>query len=110
MLNRLTTTTSSPLRLSLTTMHDRRYLSRSGPRLAAGQMELDRLPGSTLEGFTKEQELCLVVDGKHTSASYPTENVRPSALEERPNAFLGNDLAPCVEGRLVLHGLGKKRD
>jgi hypothetical protein len=70
-------------------------------------MKQDQLPRSTLEGFTEEKELRLVVDGKYTSASYPAENVRPSALEEGLSTFLGNDLAAGVEGRLVLHGLEK---
>jgi hypothetical protein len=47
----------------------------------------------------------LIVDGQHTSTGDTTENVGTSTLEERPETFLGNDLATGIERGLVLDGL-----
>ena len=47
----------------------------------------------------------MVVDRKDTSASYATEDVGSSTLEQGPYAFLGDDLAPGIQRRLVLDGL-----
>jgi len=40
------------------------------------------LSRSTLEGLAEHEELSLIVDGEHTSASDTTENVGASTLEE----------------------------
>jgi hypothetical protein len=58
-----------------------------------------------LELLSEEEELDLVVDRKHTSASNTTEDVSTSTLEERHAALLGNDLLQSVERRVVLNGL-----
>jgi hypothetical protein len=52
------------------------------PGVVASYTRPDQLARSTLVGFAEEKKLCLVVYGEHTSASYPTEDVRPSTLEE----------------------------
>jgi hypothetical protein len=58
-----------------------------------------------LEGLAEHQDLHLIVDGQHTSTGDTTENVGTSTLEERPETFLGNDLATGIERGLVLDGL-----
>lgn len=63
------------------------------------------LARSTLEGFAEHEKLHLVVNGEHTGTSDTTENVGTSALEERLDTVLGNDLASGIHGRFVLDGL-----
>lgn len=79
------------------------------PELRQVNRDPGQLARSTLVGFAEEKELCLIVDRKHTSASYPTEDIRSSALEQGLNAFLGYNLAPSIQGRLVLDGLERER-
>ena len=64
-----------------------------------------RLAGATLELLAEEEELNLVVDGQHTSASDATQDIGTGALEKGANTFSGNDLAEGIEGGLVLDGL-----
>lgn len=65
----------------------------------------DHLTRSTLVSFSKEKQLSLVIDGEHTSTGNAAEDIGTCTLEERPNTFLGNDLASSVQRRLVLDSL-----
>ena len=64
-----------------------------------------RLAGATLELLAEEEELNLVVDGQHTSASDATQDIGTGTLEKGANTFSGNDLVEGIEGGLVLDGL-----
>ena len=51
-----------------------------------------RLTRTALELLAEHEKLDLVVDGEHTSTGDTTKNVGTSALEERGDALLSNDL------------------
>ena len=63
------------------------------------------LSRSTLEGLAEHEQLNLIVDGEHTSASDTTEDVSTSAFEQRSDTLLSNDLATGIHGGLVFDGL-----
>lgn len=68
----------------------------------------DCLSRSTLEGLAEEKKLGLVIDRQYTGTGNTTKNVGTGTLEERPNTFLGNNLATGIKRGLVLDGLFKK--
>ena len=68
-------------------------------------LALEHLPGTALEGLAKEENLELIVDRQHTSTSDATQDIGTSALEERHDALLLDDLGPGVDRALVLDSL-----
>ena len=64
------------------------------------------LARTALELLAEHEELNLIVDGEHTRASNAAQNVGTRALEQRLDAFLGDDLSSCIKRGLVFDGLG----
>ena len=63
------------------------------------------LTRSALEFLAEEKELNLIVDGENTGTSDTSQNVGACALEQRPDALLGNDLASSVHRGRVFDSL-----
>lgn len=63
------------------------------------------LTRSALECLAEHKQLRLIVDGQHTGTGNATEDVGTSTLEQRPDTFLGDDLASGIQGGLVFDSL-----
>jgi hypothetical protein len=75
------------------------FLSPSSPLLNSARRT------HLFELLAEQDELNLVIDGKHTSTSNTTEDVSTGTLEEGLDTLLGGDLAGSIEGGAVLDGL-----